>query len=161
MNSTHASSARSFAEVARGFCSWCEGPSLGAEPEVTAAAWLAKLHAAALVLPDVESQNSDDLPDIPPASQEAARNNIACFMGMYYRQCFDPDPILNEEPVMGDVGDDLLDTYQDVRCGLLLFDGEQPTEALWQWSFLHRVHWGRHAVGAMVALHCLSISKRK
>jgi Domain of unknown function (DUF5063) len=72
-----------------------------------------------------------------------------------------PDPTLREEPVMSDVGDDLLDTYHDIRRGLLLFDAQQADEALWHWSFLHQIHWGRHAVGALFALHCLSISKRE
>ena len=126
-----------------------------------AAAWLAKLYAAALSLPEVDSEYSEDLPEVPPVLHETAKRNLSCFRGMYYRQIFDPDPTLTEESVMGDIGDDLEDTYQDLRRGLLLFDAEQPLEALWQWSFLHRIHWGHHAVGAMFALHCLVISKRE
>jgi len=45
--------------------------------------------------------------------------------------------------------------------GLLLYEQGQTAEAVWQWVFLHRVHWGRHAVGAIFALHCLSISKQE
>jgi hypothetical protein len=41
---------------------------------------------------------------------------------MYYREYFDPDPLLDDEACMGDVGDDLIDTYQDIRSGLLLFE---------------------------------------
>jgi hypothetical protein len=53
-----------FAEIANGFCAWCEEASLGNEPEASAAAaaWLSKLHAAAIGLPQVESENEDDLP---------------------------------------------------------------------------------------------------
>lgn len=148
-----------FAELARGYCTWCEGQSLGSDPELQAARWLAQLYAAALVLPQAQSENEDGLPDLPEAESARARSNLAPFLGWYYRECFDPDPLLNEAPCMGDLGDDLLDIYKDIREGLVLFDAGDANEALWHWSFLHRIHWGRHAVGALFALHCLHVSK--
>ena len=160
MNPSRPSSESSFAEVARGFCAWCEGSSLGVEKEASAAAWLSKLYAAALALPTVESESEEGLPNLPEAALAKARGNLACFNGWYYREFFDPDPTLEEEPVMGDVGDDLLDTYKDIKAGCLLFERGEATEALWHWSFLHRIHWGRHAVGALFALHCLSLSRQ-
>ncbi len=60
---------------------------------------------------------------------------------------------------MGDVGDDLLDIYQDVRAGLVAFDSGEVSDAAWHWSFLYRIHWGRHAVGGLFALHCMHVSK--
>jgi hypothetical protein len=161
MNPAHIAATHAFAEVARGFCAWCEGSSLGAEREVAAASWLSKLYAAALLLPNVEPENSDGLPDLPAAEAGKAKSNLACFNGHYYREYFDPDPTLDEESVMGDIGDDLLDTYKDIKAGCVLLEHGQSEEALWQWAFLHRIHWGRHAVGALFALHCLSISKRE
>jgi hypothetical protein len=152
-----------FAEIAHGFCTWCEGPSPGAEAEASAsaAAWLAKLYAAAISLPKVGPKNEDELPSIPEEALAKARINLARFNGWYYREFFDPDPTLNEEPVMGDIGDDLLDTYKDIKAGCLLYERGETTEALWHWSFLHRIHWGRHAVGALLALHCSSISRQE
>jgi hypothetical protein len=161
MKSKQAAAVQSFAKVARGFCAWCEGPSLGPQPEVAAATWLCKLYAAALTLPSVEPENSEERPDLPAAEVSKARGNLAPFGGRYYREYFDPDPTLSEESVMGDVGDDLMDTYQDIKAGCVLFERGQPQEALWQWAFLHRFHWGRHAVGALFALHCLSISRQE
>lgn len=150
-----------FAEVAFGYCAWCEGASLGADKEAMAAAWLSKLYAAALVLPNVVPENEAEPPSIPDAALAKARENLACFHGWYYREFFDPDPTLEAEPGMGDVGDDLLDTYKDIKVGCLLFERGEVAEAVWQWSFLHRIHWGRHAVGALFAIHCLSISKQE
>lgn len=152
--------AKAFAELARGFCVWAESPSPDGSLYV-AAAWVAKLHAAALLLPEVECESDGGLPDVPPSALEAARRVIGPFFGMYYREFFDPDPTLNDESVMGDVGDDLLDTYMDVKRGLLVFDEGQSVDALWHWSFLHRIHWGRHAVGAMFGIHCLWTAKLK
>jgi len=151
---------KSFAGVAEEFCAWCEGSPLGEDAAATAAMWLSKLYAAALALPETEPDDEDGLPDLPEDAIAKARSNLARFNGMYYREFFDPDPALDEEPVMGDVGDDLLDTYKDIKAGSLLFQQGAVAEALWHWSFMHRVHWGRHAVGALYALHCLSVASR-
>lgn len=155
-----ASIAAGFAEIARGYCSWCEAPpSENANSE--AAYWLGRLYSQALLLPKVPSESDDDLPEVPSESLAKAVANLAPFSGWYYREVYDPHPHLSEEPAMGDIGDDLLDTYKDIRAGLVLFDRGEAKEALWHWSFLHRIHWGRHAVGAMYALHCLVISRRE
>ncbi len=53
---------------------------------------------------------------------------------------------------MGDVGDDLMDTYKDVKIGSLLMAEGRVEEAIWHWFFMHQVHWGKHAVGALAAL---------
>lgn len=156
MKEDHLVAAVQFAELAREFSNWVEQTMLAEEHEVSVARWLARLHAAALALPEVDSGYCDGLPEIQDAHFQAARANVAWFSGMYYRECFDPDPLLADEPVLGDVGDDLLDTYQDIKRGLLHFDRSEPIEALWFWSFNHQIHWGRHAVGAMYALQCLT-----
>ena len=143
-----------FAALARGFCDWCEGPALPASADVSASIWLAKLHAAALTLPEVESENEDGLPPLPEDDASRAAQNLAAFNGFYYREYFDPDPLQSDDSVTGDVGDDLSDIYKDLRAGLVLYEAGKPVEALWHWSFLHRIHWGRHAVGAMFALQC-------
>lgn len=147
-----------FAATARGFCSWCE--AVGSEhTDSQAASWLSLLYGQALALPQVGCDNEDGLPDLPADALARAQTCLAAFAGRYYREVFDPDPVLDEEPVVGDIGDDLLDTYKDIRAGLVLFERGEVRDALWHWSFLQRIHWGRHAVGAMMALHCLTISK--
>lgn len=161
MNAADASVVDSFAELARGFCNWCETSEPTIEPASQAASWLCKLYAAALLLPQVGPENSDGLPELPSDEFERAKSNLGSFNGLYYREFSNPDPLKNGETVMGDVGDDLLDTYRDIRSGLLLFENGQKLEALWFWAFLHHIHWGRHAVGALFALHCLSIAKEE
>jgi Domain of unknown function (DUF5063) len=161
MSSSQNADVNNFAEIARGFCSWCESSTLEGEADAQAASWLCKLYAAALTLPDVNSESSDDLPDIPLLLLERTKKNLASFNGRYYRECFNPDPSLSDEPVIGDIGDDLLDIYKDIRPGLVLYDSGETTEAIWYWRFLHNVHWGRHAAGAIFALHCLSIGVKE
>lgn len=148
-----------FAGLVRGFCTWCEGESLGPSPERQAAAWLCRLYAAALALPQVGGDYSEEFPEPSAMAEANAKRNLSPFMGHYYRECFDPDPLLDDEPCMGDIGDDLTDTYDDLRRGLAHFDKGQVAEALWHWSFMHQIHWGRHAVGAIFGLHCLEIAR--
>ncbi len=148
-----------FVDLARGYCNWCEGRSLGIEPEAQAARWLSLLYASALGLPRTECDNDAGLPALPSATLALAEGNLAPFVGWYYRECFDPHPYLKDEPCMGDLGDDLLDIYKDIRRGLMLFEAGEVNDALWQWSFLFKIHWGRHAVGGLFALHCMHISK--
>lgn len=153
---THTTSAAiaTFAGLAHEFCRWCEAPSLGMDAPTRAAAWIARLHAAALALPDVDCSCFEELPEPPAPALRRAQANLGAFDGWYYREVFDPDPTLDDKPVIGDVGDDLMDIWLDVRQGLIRFDQGQVREALWHWSWLHRIHWGRHAVGALFALHC-------
>ena len=63
-----------FAVLARGYCSWCEGESLGPDPASQAASWLARLYAAALALPDGDAENDRGLPDLP--QPEAGRAKL-------------------------------------------------------------------------------------
>lgn len=146
-----------FAATARGFCRWCEEERVE-RADVYVASWLARLYGLGVVLPAVESDNADGLPDLPPDVLMRVQSNLAAFNGRHYREVFDPTPELDDQPVIGDIGDDLLDIYKDVRRGLTLFDNGDVAEALWQWSFLHRVHWGRHCAGALLALHGLTLS---
>ncbi len=147
------SAVAAFHECAVGFCDWCEFGASASNRHLMAAVWLARLHAAALLLPEVEPENEDRLPELPAGLLHRADRNLAPFVGCFYRTVFDPDPASAEEPVLGDVGDDLLDTYKDVKAGCALYDQGQVQDALWHWSFMHRIHWGKHAVDALAALH--------
>lgn len=144
---------QAFANLANEFCAWCEDPGTGRAHELQAAAWLARLHAAALELPESDGDNEEGLPELPEAQLAAAQRNLNTYAGRYYRTVFDCTPTNSDEPVMGDVGDDLLDTYKDIKAGTVLYQQNRAKEALWHWSFMHRVHWGKHALGALAALH--------
>ena len=150
-----------FADLVSCFCDWCENKSTDENRERDASAWLCKLHDAASSLPQVSSDYDDDFPELPATLIAKVKNNLAYFNGMYYREFFDPDPNLTDTECMGDVGDDLMDVYLDLKRGSLYFEQGRVGEAQWHWVFLHRIHWGRHAVGAIFALHCLVISKQR
>lgn len=154
MESEQQSPIAAFHECALGFCDWCEvGASSASNRNLMAAVWLSRLHAAALLLPEAEPENEDGLPELADAPLRQAERNLRPFVGWFYRMVFDPDLASTEEPCLGDVGDDLLDTYKDVKAGCALYDQGLEQDALWHWSFMHRIHWGKHAVDALAALY--------
>ena len=58
-----------------------------------------------------------------------------------------------EKAVVGSLADDIADIYRDVVSGLRAFQSGLRAEAIWEWGFNFRDHWGRHATEAIKALH--------
>ena len=74
----------------------------------------------------------------------------------YYWHVFDPSQDYDVDPVCGDLGDDLLDIYKDIKPALLLYDigGEVEIEAaFWNMKFNFDNHWGEHCINAIYAIH--------
>jgi hypothetical protein len=72
----------------------------------------------------------------------------------YYWEIFAPSDLKGDkEPVCGDLFDDFLDIYADLTDGLWLYDRQHFEMAVFTWRLMFGVHWGRHAVSAMHALH--------
>ena len=72
---------------------------------------------------------------------------------MFYWQLF--DPYVLEEPVGGDVQEDLSEIYDDIMDGIYEFERGNINNAVWEWSFGLYNHWGRHLIHALSALHAL------
>ena len=70
-----------------------------------------------------------------------------------YYEIFDPLESPADEPVGATLGDDLADIHRDLLRGLLLYERGDLAGAAWEWAFHFRAHWGRHAMGAVNALH--------
>jgi len=70
---------------------------------------------------------------------------------------FDPFDQGECKPVTGSLSDGLADIYFDVKEGLMRIpaDGEVPAHVIWAWAFGLEIHWGKHAVEAIAALHAL------
>ena len=151
-----------FVAAARAYCAWVESGDLGGEEAVLAASSrLASLYAAGLELPGVDFEALDDGIDVESLSQDArdaARERLEAFPMRYYWEVFHVDAAADAEtPVLGDVLDDLLDVYADVREGLDVVDGGHEPLAVWHWRTTLGFHWGRHATSALKALHDFDI----
>jgi hypothetical protein len=47
------------------------------------------------------------------------------------------------------LSDDILDIYQDIKKGLLQYEGNEKGEAIWHWHFHFYTHWVNHVVDAL------------
>lgn len=104
------------------------------------------LYAAACALPEVDPDDIDSgRSPAPPATWPGFGD-----WDLYW-EIF--DPYVDKPAVCGDLSEDFIDTYQDVRRGLALWDGPSQVTAIWEWSLMFRSHWGDHAIDALRALH--------
>jgi hypothetical protein len=63
------------------------------------------------------------------------------------------DPTADEDPILGDLADDLGDIYRDLETGLRALDaGISPQAVVFDWRYGFRDHWGRHLTEALRAL---------
>lgn len=71
----------------------------------------------------------------------------------YYRVVFNPfDFDATDEPVTGDLHDDLADIYGDLWHGLQAHQSGEVGEALFLWADSYFFHWGHHATSALYAI---------
>ena len=147
-----------FAAEATLFREWAKGATDRAEWAVRGAlVRLTRLYIAALELPPAWSKELADQPDAERVSDEDCQAvAVACrrLPLDYYGEVFDPLPVPPEEPVIGSLADDLCDIYRDVVTGLREYEAGRRAQAVWEWGFGFRHHWGDHATGAIRALHC-------
>jgi hypothetical protein len=146
-----------FVEAARAYCAWLEAEPQESQAEVMAAIrLLSRLVAAMAELPDVDI---DYLPTPPEAevvddeSMKRVAERLRAFPMQFYWEVFHSLALEAEAPCLGDICDDLLDTYRDVKEGLLTFDEGHEPLAVWHWRMTFGFHWGRHAFSALKALH--------
>ena len=96
--------------------------------------------------------STDDLDSISHRIGERIGGNSV------YWEVFEPFDHDNHDPVCGDLVDDLGDIYRDIKRALMIFDlgtAAAKQDAIWQLKFGFENHWGRHAIGALMAIHHL------
>ncbi|MGO9116265.1 MAG: DUF5063 domain-containing protein [Desulfomonilaceae bacterium] len=147
---------RQFYETAKEFCRWSEeGPFEDEDEAYTALRLVSSIYHQALTLPGVNCED-DELSGegITKLDSKHIHRRFGSLPFQYYFEVFHPVTKKPEEPVTGDIADDLMDIYIDLKEGMLLYEKDKPTNAVWQWSFTFGVHWGRHATSVLRALHC-------
>lgn len=106
---------------------------------------LLDLYSKAHILPDVEIENEEEVNfEMPILEIDFNKYDL-------YWEVFDPYYL--DKPVRASLSDDILDIYKDVKRGLLLFEKNKFTNAIWQWKFNFEIHWDSHAVDAIRVLH--------
>jgi hypothetical protein len=146
-----------FYDLAVEYCRWAgSGPSEKEDEVYTALQMVAALYLQALVLPNVDP-GEEDIPDmgITKLGSQHVYERFNSLPFQYYREIFHPLAIAEspEEPVIGDIADDLMDIYIDLKEGILLYESGKPVAAVFQWRTAFGFHWGRHATSALRVLH--------
>jgi hypothetical protein len=117
-----------------------------------------KLVAGVLSLPGVQR--------FGPPQRELDRRSIwkpvcdslAEYLGEHRRYWTVVDPIkpTKDDPLLGDMADDLADIYCDLRRGLDAWETAAAAtrlEIIWTWRFAYESHWGQHAVDALGTIY--------
>jgi hypothetical protein len=146
------SSVKSFASIVEEFCAWVARNPMAPEHELDSARRLAaQLYAAALDLPSGGGPYPAKHAGGLEPTREAVFKRFACLpINMY--ASVDPLVVPGDEPGVGDVADDLTDTYFDLLRGLQLYRLGLHDAAASDWSLSFRTHWGEHVVGALSAM---------
>lgn len=137
-----------FASEAMAFCDFVERAH---EVELVPRLALARdrllsLYAAACTLPEVFADGSDvELADLPSWPGFGDRE--------HYAETLEPYDLGTTALGIGDLSDDLLEVYREVKSGLLLWERSEVAAAIWTWRDGFQIHWGVHATSALRALH--------
>jgi hypothetical protein len=146
---------KEFAKLTEQFCLWTE--SLRIKDDVDLNELLILLSALfnkALLMPLPEINNSDE--EAERLSQKEWNNIHKKFTPIqfqYYREIFDPHDFNEDEPVTGDLHDDLADIYGELKPALLLFQKGFINEAAFEWKSSFGYHWGEHILSAMRSIY--------
>ena len=144
-----------FAKIADQFCSWTE--SLQKSDEVDLGDLLIMLSSLlnkALLMPSPESYDLDEATEsLTQKEWKAIHKKYTPIKFQYYREVFDPHNFDDDEPVTGDLHDDLADIYRDIKPGLVLFREGLINEAAFEWKFSFNSHWGEHILSALRAIY--------
>jgi hypothetical protein len=65
------------------------------------------------------------------------------------------DPVLDPEPVVGYLSNDLVDIASALSHGLSHYEEGRTLEALWWWQFSYLSHWGERAAAALRVVQTL------
>lgn len=147
-----------FAVQAAEFEEWARrGTAEGERATREALVQLMRLYLAALDLPPAWSEELTDQPQLESIGTEEWRDVAsACnrFPLAVYAEVFDPFADPPQDPVAGLIPDDISDIYRDVVTGLRAYRAGRRSQALWQWAFNFRHHWGEHVTSALRAFDC-------
>ena len=151
-----------FAEIVRRYCVWAESQFVEIEVEMqTAQIILAELNYFVLELPDDDSDDEIKLEDVSTEQWKAVQNRFRSLPVDGYWTIFDPSKVEEKESVYTELSDDLADIYRDIKYGLLLFDAGHFSEAIWEWKFHFRIHWGRHLLNAQKVIYSWNFANGK
>jgi hypothetical protein len=142
-----------FSQAAERFCTWAETDP-GEDDLYRALHHVAELYALQVAMPGADPEPEAEDLYVDKNDHVALHRRFQRLPFQSYGEAFDTTVVPPEEASVGDIADDLLDIYCDVKTGLTHYRAGHPVQAAFHWKFTWGVHWGRHATSALRALHC-------
>jgi Domain of unknown function (DUF5063) len=146
-----------FEQLARGFCEFCERDKHEGRLEFAneLERHLGALYGAAVNLMPSDPPD-EDAPHISQQEWRAVYDRVATVLGDANHYWLIDDPFAQEAPDLGDLADDVADTYRDLKEGVALLDAIPAADPSWRWRQSFTGHWGRHAALALYALRVIA-----
>lgn len=139
-------------DAVKRFCAWAEGDRHGL---LEARRHLLELMSAVAPLRHLcrADHGRTGLPERWMEDRERLFKRFADLPFQYYREVSDPhDWDGSDEPVTGDLHDDLADIHGDLSRGLQAFQAGESDQAVSHWIASYFSHWGAHASSAFSAI---------
>jgi hypothetical protein len=142
-----------FFDTATAFCAWAERFPVAQNDEVsTAIKMLSKLLALAHELPEIFDE--EEAPRPTHEEWLIVYKRFGALPFNYYASYSQPHDTSDPSPDIGDVADDLADTWRDLKGGLTLYQNGNYAAAAREWRESFNIHWGLHAASSLYALQC-------
>ena len=139
--------AKEFYEQADEYCRFITDNVITTDKVPNLMKLLMALYVSAMNLPDTEPETTDSSSDIA----ETVSFRIGDQISTTYWEVF--DPYVYEDPVCGDLTEDLSDIAKDLKKGMNEYKAGRIGNAIFEWRFGLNNHWGLHIVDALRALH--------
>jgi hypothetical protein len=139
-----------FVENARGFCRWVE--SERHDVATVRQPLLALLQGVPYLVTQAGPEEELEYPRRGHGGWQSDHKRFTDFPFQYYRVVFSPCDIEDDDPVTGNVHDDLADIYADLWHGLQALDRGGGVYAVRHWRESYFQHWGHHASSAIYAI---------
>ena len=136
---------REFYGLADSYCRFISAKPISAGDIPELMELLMKLYLSAGALPDTEAETTGS------SGTERIRISFEKQVPALYWEIF--DPFVREDPVCMDLADDLSDIATDLRSGMREYEAGRTGNAVFEWKFGFKNHWGSHTVDALRALH--------
>ena len=140
---------QNFYNLAKEYCCFIAEKEITVSDVPTLIELLMNLYIMAMNLPELEPETNDS------SSSDSDRLLIHFDKQVptLYWEVF--NPYVQEEPVCGDLFDDLSDIALDVKNGMKEYEAGRIGNAVFEWKNGLNSHWGHHIVDALRALHTI------
>lgn len=143
--------AKDFHDLAVAYCRFISENEITEASVAPLTELLMRLYVSASNQPDAQPETIDRLAT-GDAERPAVR--IGDQIPRIYWEVF--DPLEKDEPVCGDLADDLSDIAADLAIGIEEYEAGRIGNAIHEWKFGLRNHWGSHVVDALRVLHAVA-----